>query len=336
MGTWLRRLAYLLRQSRHDAELREEIEAHRSLRAAHLERDGLTSQEAADASRRAIGNVLLAREDAREVWLGSWATWWQDVRYGLRTLRKNPTFTAVAVVTLALGIGVNTGIFTRRQRRALSRPVRARRARARIDLPDGPGRAGSRRAGDVLHVRVLRLSRPRADALRSGWPSATRGGKRRSAATLRGRSSACSSVATTSPCCSSPRRSVARWRAHDCEPGADLVVVLSHELWRTAFAADPGIVGRTIQLNRQRVTVAGVAAEGTYNGSSFLRGGYVAPLNAGRLLVVGRLPLRQRQVPLAESCSAAGRTGSAWSRCGRSSTSSRRRSTSSSPAGRRC
>ena len=45
----------------------------------------------------------------------------------------------------------------------------------------------------------------------------------------------------------------------DCEPGADLVVVLSHDLWRTAFAADPGIVGRTVQLNRQRVTVAGVA-----------------------------------------------------------------------------
>ena len=70
MVTWLRRLAYLLRQSRHDAELREEIEAHRSLRAAHLEREGLTPQEAA-ASRRALGDVLLARDDARDVWLGS-------------------------------------------------------------------------------------------------------------------------------------------------------------------------------------------------------------------------------------------------------------------------
>jgi predicted permease len=72
--------------------------------------------------------------------------------------------------------------------------------------------------------------------------------------------------------------------AQDCEPGAGLVVVLSHELWSAAFAADPGIVGRAIQLNRRRVTVAGVAAEGTYNGSSFIGGGYFAPLNAGRLL----------------------------------------------------
>ena len=75
--------------------------------------------------------------------------------------------------------------------------------------------------------------------------------------------------------------------ARDCEPGADLVVVLSHDLWRTAFAADPGIVGRTIQLNRQQVTVAGVAAEGTYSGSAFLGGGYFAPISAGRLLASG-------------------------------------------------
>lgn len=65
MGTWFRRVLYWLRHSRHDRELREEIEAHRALRAAHLERNGMTPQQADAESRRAIGNVLLAREDVR-------------------------------------------------------------------------------------------------------------------------------------------------------------------------------------------------------------------------------------------------------------------------------
>ena len=60
MRTWLRRLACLLQQSRHEAELCEEIETHRAMRAAQLKREGLTTQEAAAASPRAIGNVLLA------------------------------------------------------------------------------------------------------------------------------------------------------------------------------------------------------------------------------------------------------------------------------------
>jgi putative ABC transport system permease protein len=112
MRSWLRRLTYLLRQSRHDADLREEIEAHRELRAAHLEREGLTSPEADDASRRAIGNVLLAREDAREVWLGSLSTVWQDLREASQSLARSPSFTIPVVLSLALAIGANVAAFS--------------------------------------------------------------------------------------------------------------------------------------------------------------------------------------------------------------------------------
>ena len=286
MGAWLRRLAYLLRQSRHDAELREEIEAHRALRAAHLERDGLTSQEAADASRRAIGNVLLAREDVRDVWLGSWATWWQDVRYGVRTLRKNPTFTAVAVVTLALGIGVNTGIFTVVNAvlfRGLSAPGAHELVSVSQSVQGVPDLAGQ----EAFSTSEDFAYRDRAQTL-SGLVAY---GNARGAATLGGDTPrkilgalvSCNYFAVLQQ----PPALGRAFAARDCEPGADLVVVLSHELWRTAFAADPGIVGRTIQLNRQQVTVAGVAAEGTFSGSAFLVGGYLAPLNAGRLLASG-------------------------------------------------
>ena len=244
MGTWLRRLAYLLRQSRHDAELREEIEAHRALRAAHLERDGLTSQEAADASRRAIGNVLLAREDVREVWLGSWATWWQDVRYGLRTFRRNPTFTAVAVVTLALGIGVNTGIFTV-VNAVLFRDLSAPGAHELVSISQTVQGVPDLAGQETFSTSEYFAYRDRAQTL-SGLAAY---GNARGEATLGGDAPrkilgvlvSCNYFAVLQQ----PPALGRALAAHDCEPGADLVVVLSHELWRTAFAADPGIVGRT-------------------------------------------------------------------------------------------
>ena len=283
MHSWLRRLVYLLRQSRYDAELREEIEAHRALRAAHLERDGLTAQEAADASRRAIGNVLLAREDVREVWLGSWATWWQDVRYGLRTFRNNPAFTAVALVTLALGIGVNTGIFTV-VNAVLFRGLSAPRAHELVSVSQSVQGVPDLAGQEAFSTSEYFAYRDRAQTL-SGLVAY---GNARGAATLGGDTPrkilgalvSCNYFAVLQQ----PPALGRAFAARDCEPGADLVVVLSHELWRTAFAADPAIVGRTIQLNRQQVTVAGVAAEGTFSGSAFLVGGYLAPLNAGQLL----------------------------------------------------
>jgi hypothetical protein len=69
MNTIFRRLLYVLRRSRYDADLREEIATHRALRQDALQRDGLTSDEAVRAGRRALGNVELAVEDARDVWL---------------------------------------------------------------------------------------------------------------------------------------------------------------------------------------------------------------------------------------------------------------------------
>jgi predicted permease len=281
MKSWLRRVAYLLRQSRHDADLREEIEAHRALRAAHFEREGLTTPQAADASRRAIGNVLLAREDVREVWLGSWPTWWQDIRYGLRTFRRNPAFTAVAVLTLALGIGVNTGIFTVVNAvlfRELSAPA-AHELVSMFQMVEGvPDRIGEDQFSTSEYFayrdRVKTLSGLAAYGNAMG--EATLGGDtpRRILGTL----VSCNFFSVLQQ----PPALGRAFAPRDCEAGAEPVVVLDHELWTTAFAADPGIVGRTIQLNRQRVTVAGVAAEDT--NLSPLQGGYVAPLNAGRLL----------------------------------------------------
>jgi predicted permease len=266
--------------------LREEIEAHRALRAAQMERDGLSPEQAADASRRAIGNILLAREDAREVWLGSRDAWWQDVRYGLRTFRRSPMFTAVAVVTLGLGIGVNAGIFTVLNG-VLFRdlPVPDAHELVSISQTVQGGHFTTTSGGGTFTVSDYRTYLNRAQTLsgvvaHSDPRETTIGGDAPQKAF--GLIVSCNYFAVLEQ----PPALGRALTAQDCEAAADPVVVLSQSVWKMAFAADPGILGRTVELDRQRFTVVGVAAEGTYGASPFSTA-YFAPLSAEPLLWPG-------------------------------------------------
>src|ERR1041384_2364646 len=100
-------------RARRSEALREEMELHLAEKAAALEADGMTAERARAEARRRFGNVGLKHEEAREIWMTRfWSELGQDVRYGCRTMTANKAFCALAVLSLALGIGANTAIYS--------------------------------------------------------------------------------------------------------------------------------------------------------------------------------------------------------------------------------
>ena len=113
MNSLFRKFTWWLERRRKEDELREELQFHLAEEAGERQADGLSEDQARWAARRDLGNVTLLQEDTRSLW--SWVLLEQlaqDVRYGVRTMFRNRVFTALAALSLALGIGANTAIYS--------------------------------------------------------------------------------------------------------------------------------------------------------------------------------------------------------------------------------
>jgi predicted permease len=211
---------------------------------------------------------------------------WNDVRYSARVLARNPGFAAAAIVTIALGVGVNTGIFTVLNGvlfRSLPVPDARELVTIRQQIEGVPDREGATALG-LFSTAEYRIYAERSKTLSGvfGTSDPTR--------TTLGGDSPQQVMGTIVTCgyfevLRQPPEIGRGLTAQDCETGADPVVVLSHDLWARTFGADPGAVGRTVELNRRLFTVVGVARKGTYSGFGIYRTAYFAPISTQPLLL---------------------------------------------------
>jgi putative ABC transport system permease protein len=234
---------------RQNEQLEEEIRSHLKMAASERQERGEAGGEAERSARREFGNVALVQDATR----GQWGWVWleellQDLRYGARMVRRNPGFTLVAVLTLVLGIGANTAIFS---------------------LVNG-----------VL-LRALPLPRPdRLVALTYYYPKGA-------FVVMRDQSRTMDIVANTDstefnltgsdlPIRLSGSSVSARWfsvlgvqaamgrtfQEGEDQPGKDNFVILSHSLWERRFGSDPNIVGKSLLLDGISREVVGVMPAG--------------------------------------------------------------------------
>ena len=243
------------RRERMLQELDQDLRAHIEIETRDNIERGMTPDEAHYAALRKFGNVRRVQEETREVWSRVWLEQlWQDVRYAARMLRKSPGFTAVAVLTLALGIGANTAIFSVVYA-VLLRP---------LPYAD-PGQlviifqAKPQEQVPFTGINYLNFAECRAQSHAFAEMAANQA--HQLTLTGAGEPSVLTTMVVTPEIFSLLEAQPLLGRtflAEDGKRGAAPVVILSENLWRSQFGADPNLVGRSISLDKRLFAVVGI------------------------------------------------------------------------------
>lgn len=251
MTALYRKLRWWADRKRREDELREELQFHLDEEADERREDGLPDEEAMRAARRDLGNVTLVREETRRLW-----TWnlleqfGQDARYAARALTRSPGFAATAIVTLALGIGVNTAIFSVVNAVVL-RPLPYRDPASLVLVDTSPMLLAPSWLTTAWRDRGVTLTE-----------FAGFNGPRAATLFHSGMSQQIDAANVTWNFLSFLGIKPATGRdfvAGDADRGASVVGILTHEFWQRAFASDPAVTGKTLRVSGRPVVVVGIA-----------------------------------------------------------------------------
>ena len=253
----MRRLRHLVRHRSFDADLADEMEFHRAMKQQELERAGLEPGAAAFRARRELGSLTLAADRARDVWLPVWLQGLgPDVRLGARMLRRTPLVSAVAVLSLALGIGATTAIFALIDSlllRPLPGVVNPERL---VTLSSGTANDTAPRWSYAFWKEIEKRSQAFGGALawsNSRFDLSTGGDAARVDGAL-----VTGDFFTTLGVTALIGRTLTA--ADDVDGGAagGPVAVISYNLWHTRFAGAPEVLGRSVTINQTPFTIVGV------------------------------------------------------------------------------
>ena len=249
-------IASLLRRRRFDEDLTEELEFHLRARTEHWEARGLSASEARRRARLEFGSVHSVSADVRDVRRGAWVeNIARDVRYGLRSLRRYPAFSAMAVLSLAIGIGANAVIFGA-VHAVLSRDSTLANPETLVNIYETEGGQGFN-LPSYRNIEDLRKSTTEVFsgiAVSTFFPAPIDGG-----GTVRVVMGEVVSGGAFALFGVEPLLGRAILPEDDVALGGHPVVMLSYGYWQRAFGADPNVVGRTLRIGGRDYEIIGVA-----------------------------------------------------------------------------